>query len=152
MLIYELNCKAGHAFEGWFNSLEDLQKQLLAGKISCPICGSQQVHQVPSAFAISKKNASHPADTPVADEQQAALAMEQAIQHFFINNFEDVGTNFFSEALKIHYGASPARNIRGISTGQEEDVLRQEGVDFFKFSEESEQSDCKTNKPIKSGH
>ena len=37
------------------------------------------------------------------------------------------------EALKIHYGASEARNIRGSSTAQEEEMLKKEGVPFAKI-------------------
>jgi len=49
-----------------------------------------------------------------------------------MENFEDVGPQFAKEALKIHYGASEARNIRGVSTAEEEKMLKEEGVDFFK--------------------
>jgi hypothetical protein len=43
-----------------------------------------------------------------------------------------VGSEFAKEALKIHYGVSAPRNIRGSSTPQEEETLRQEGVAFLK--------------------
>ena len=43
-----------------------------------------------------------------------------------------MGPQFAKEALKIHYGASEARNIRGVSTSEEEKMLQEEGVDFFK--------------------
>ena len=49
------------------------------------------------------------------------------------NNFDDVGCDFAKEALKIHYGAVEPRNIRGVSTSQEEKVLRDEGIQFFKI-------------------
>jgi hypothetical protein len=48
-------------------------------------------------------------------------------------NFDNVGCDFAKEALKIHYGVSEPRNIRGISTEQEEKTLKKEGVQFFKF-------------------
>jgi hypothetical protein len=44
-----------------------------------------------------------------------------------------VGSDFANEALKIHYGVNEPRNIRGVSTSQEEDMLREEGVDFVKL-------------------
>jgi hypothetical protein len=34
--------------------------------------------------------------------------------------------------LKIHYGVTEARNIRGVSTQEEEKTLKEEGVRFFK--------------------
>jgi hypothetical protein len=47
-------------------------------------------------------------------------------------NFEDVGANFSREALKMHYGVSEKRNIKGTSTKAEEEVLEKEGIKFFK--------------------
>jgi len=47
-------------------------------------------------------------------------------------NFDDVGCNFAQEALKIHYGAVEPRNIRGVSTKEEEKTLKEEGIEFFK--------------------
>ena len=37
------------------------------------------------------------------------------------------------EALKIHYGATEPRNIRGVSTPAEEEILKEEGIEFFKI-------------------
>jgi hypothetical protein len=55
------------------------------------------------------------------------------VANYIENNFEDVGCNFAKEALKIHYGACEAKNIRGSSTDEEEKMLRKEGVKFLKF-------------------
>ncbi len=33
----------------------------------------------------------------------------------------------------MHYGVAPERNIRGSSTAQEEETLRQEGIAYFKL-------------------
>jgi len=59
-------------------------------------------------------------------------ALGRQIYDFVENNFDNVGPNFAKEALKIHYGASEPRNIRGVSTKQEEKTLQEEGVDFVK--------------------
>ncbi|MEJ2169579.1 MAG: DUF1178 family protein [Desulfobacterales bacterium] len=52
---------------------------------------------------------------------------------FVEKNFDDVGCDFAKEALKIHYGAAEPRNIRGVSTKEEEKTLREEGIQFFKI-------------------
>jgi hypothetical protein len=52
---------------------------------------------------------------------------------FFDKHFDNVGCQFASEALKIHYGAAEPRNIRGVSTQEEEKLLTQEGVQFLKI-------------------
>ena len=72
--------------------------------------------------------------------------MAQAIAHYVDNNFDNVGADFAEEALKIHYGVNEPRNIRGVSTPQEEETLRKEGVEFLKFPlpEESPPKDSGT--------
>jgi hypothetical protein len=52
---------------------------------------------------------------------------------FVEKNFDNVGCQFASEALKIHYGVTEPRNIRGVSTQAEEKLLEQEGVQFIKI-------------------
>jgi hypothetical protein len=47
-------------------------------------------------------------------------------------HFEDVGAEFYKEALKIHYGEVEKRNIKGTATTEEEVILKEEGVQFFK--------------------
>ena len=55
------------------------------------------------------------------------------IVDFVQKNFDDVGCNFAKEALKIHYGAVEPRNIRGVSTKEEEKTMKEEGIEFFKI-------------------
>jgi hypothetical protein len=45
-----------------------------------------------------------------------------------------VGNKFAETALKIHYGDEEKRNIKGTSTPQEEENLKEEGVQFIKIS------------------
>jgi len=44
-----------------------------------------------------------------------------------------VGCKFTTEALKMHYGVSELKNIRGTSTEKEEKILKDEGINFFKI-------------------
>ena len=65
-------------------------------------------------------------------EQKSDKTLEKIVQ-FVEENFEDVGSDFAKEALKMHYGVSEHRNIRGVSSEQEEETLKQEGIPFFKI-------------------
>ncbi|MCF8040746.1 MAG: DUF1178 family protein [Desulfarculaceae bacterium] len=129
MIVFDLQCDQEHSFEGWFEDLKDLQRQIKKGLVSCPVCGSAQVRRVPSSFGIAKASSS-------IDQEKAAQLLGQSLKRYFVENFEDVGPQFAKEALKIHYGASEARNIRGVSTAEEEKVLKEEGVEFFKVGPE----------------
>jgi hypothetical protein len=134
MLVFDLQCNQGHRFEGWFDSHKDLEKQIGKKLVACPVCGDESVRQVPAGFAISKSSGSamRPSDGDSPDHETAARLMGEAMKTYFKENFEDVGAGFTKEALKMHYGVSETRNIRGVSTPEEEKVLKDEGVNFFK--------------------
>jgi len=128
MMVLELQCANGHTFEGWFSNSEAFNRQKEACEIHCPVCEDNRVIQVLSPVAI-KKN-----DRPSTSEESEKPG-EEVLKEFYDyikNNFEEVGTDFAKEALKIHYGVSEKRNIRGSSTADEEKTLTEEGVEFFK--------------------
>ena len=129
MIAYDLKCQKGHNFEGWFKDAKAFKRQLKAGLIGCPVCDNTQITRVPSTFAI-KGSPTQNTDVPPQVNPQA---MVRAITHYVDQNFDNVGADFAKEALKIHYGVNEPRNIRGVSTPQEEETLRKEGVEFVKF-------------------
>lgn len=57
----------------------------------------------------------------------------QLVHEYLDRHFEDVGVEFYKEALKIHYGEVEKRNIKGTATTEEEVILKEEGVQFFKI-------------------
>jgi hypothetical protein len=137
MIAYDLQCQNGHTFEGWFEDAKAFKRQQKAGLIACPICDDTQVSRIPSKFAI-KGTPSHknlPAQYEGAHDgpQIDPRIMAHAISEYVEKNFDNVGADFASEALKIHYGVKEPRNIRGVSTRQEEETLKKEGVEFIKF-------------------
>ena len=50
-----------------------------------------------------------------------------------IASTEDVGTRFAEEARKIHYKEVPERAIRGQTTSEERDILREEGIEVLQL-------------------
>ena len=133
MIAYDLLCAAGHTFEGWFEDRKAYLAQQKKGLIACPVCNDTAVGIIPSTFAIKSSQASKPKpQQPPAEKDDLQEISEQAID-FVKENFDNVGCDFAKEALKIHYGASEPRNIRGVSTAEEEKTLEQEGIQFFKI-------------------
>ena len=129
MIAFDLECSAGHLFEAWFNDMRSFEGQNAKKMISCPYCNDTDIRKVLSPVAVKTtcraKTERHtePIDYPT-------LAKE--IVEYVEKNFDDVGTDFAKEALKMHYDVTEKRNIRGMATAQEEEVLRQEGIGFFK--------------------
>ena len=131
MIVYDLQCTKGHAFEGWFEDRKAYLDQKKKGLITCPICNVTSVDIVPSTFAI-KSGAPSISKDLAAEKANLEQTEKEAIE-FVKNNFDDVGADFAKEALKIHYGATEPRNIRGVSTKDEEKTLEDEGIQFIKI-------------------
>jgi hypothetical protein len=130
MIAYDLQCSNGHQFEGWFEDSSSFDRQRKDGLIACPVCEDTAILKVPSPFAI--KGGSNP--IPFTPENQKAMAaLGKQIVDYVENNFDNVGADFAEEALKMHYGVSEPRNIRGVSTPREEETLKDQGINFFKF-------------------
>jgi len=129
MIVFDLECSQGHVFEGWFDCLESYEDQHARGLVSCPYCEDTQVRRVLSPVALKKSSANQEIPEAHIDYKRLAREVVEYVHH----NFEDVGTKFTSEALKMHYGAVEKRNIRGSATENEEKILRKEGIEFFKI-------------------
>ena len=130
MIAFDMQCSKGHTFEGWFDDREAFEEQKKQGLVSCPVCDDDGVFIVLSTFAIPK------AQFPKKKETYRHLAVgdiSRKITEFLEKNFDDVGSEFTKEALKIHYGVSEPRNIRGISSAEEEKLLEKEGVPLLKI-------------------
>ena len=129
MIAFDLSCANGHVFEGWFEDSRAFESQKKKKLISCPVCNDASVFKVPTTFAIKSSGN----DTTPSGKAIALAEITKKVADFVENNFDNVGTEFATEALKIHYGVSEPRNIRGVSTSLEEKTLKEEGVQFFKL-------------------
>lgn len=129
MIAFDMQCSSGHIFEGWFDSLKSFDEQNSKDMVSCPYCEDKNIKKVLSPVSVKRSAESKLLTQAPIDYHKLAKEMINYIN----TNSEDVGTKFAAEALKMHYGATEKKNIRGIATPQEEESLKQEGVDFFKF-------------------
>jgi hypothetical protein len=131
VIIYDLKCEKRHKFEGWFKDRSAFENQKSKRLITCPVCGNSDVEMIPSTLSIMAR------DTKAINKENVEeLSMPRAIKlfHEYLNkNFDDVGKNFADIALKMHHGEEEKRNIKGTTTESEEDILREEGVHFFKI-------------------
>ncbi|WP_431103189.1 DUF1178 family protein [Roseateles noduli] len=150
MLVLNLACEAGHAFEGWFASATDFESQQARGLLSCPLCNSAAVRRMPSAPRLNLSSAAEPTTArsrksgaeapslpsvpsmpdgvpPIAIEMQKQVL--QAVRTLMAKT-EDVGDRFATEARRIHYGEAEERGIRGRATPDEARELADEGIDI----------------------
>lgn len=148
MKVYNLACPLDHRFEGWFASEEDCLAQQDKGMLACPVCDSTEITRMPSAPRIGKSTSTELTVTKSESESLSggvvALTgsdhshLEAQVQAAFLKGMrelmgrsEDVGNSFADEARKIHYKESPERSIRGQTTLDEAEALREEGIDVL---------------------
>jgi len=143
MIAFDLECSRGDRFEGWFDNIEAFEEQCAKGLVSCPICGDKDVRRVLSPVAV-KKGTREARNIQGNSEAIDYRRLAREVVRYVEENFEDVGPKFAAEALKIHYGVSEPRNIRGCATEEEEKTLKEEGVEFFKIPV-SRKTDKKVN-------
>ena len=121
MIAYQLQCRNGHSFEGWFKDSAAFDAQSADGKLACPSCNSRKVEKAVMAPAIAGK----------AREQAQARATLRAMRQAVLENAEHVGGAFPEEARKIHYGETPERPIYGEASADDVEALLDEGVEVL---------------------
>jgi hypothetical protein len=126
MIAFDLFCSKGHKFECWFKDSSSFEEQKSTGMITCPICDDHQIEKAFSPFAIKRGG------ERVKEEMDPHQAL-QLVHEYLDKHFDDVGAEFYKEALKIHYGETEKRNIKGTATTKEEVILKEEGVPFLKI-------------------
>jgi hypothetical protein len=157
MILFELRCSQGHAFEAWFRDSATYDEQAEAGAISCAICGDGKVGKALMAPALGRRSspreddrgsreedrgsrgepndgapaAGPPAAAPKFDPERAAAAMRalRQVQDHIEKTFDHVGPRFAEEARKMHYGETDKRSIYGEATSAEAKELREEGIE-----------------------
>jgi hypothetical protein len=138
--VFNLQCEAGHLFEGWFGSHDDYDDQHARGLISCPMCESKTIQKMPSAPRINMGRAQEvvPASAPVASPGSALSGRSQDVAQVqaaimqqmraLVSAAENVGARFADEARRIHEGEAVERSIRGVATAEERQALAEDGI------------------------
>lgn len=136
MIIYDLNCDAGHHFEGWFGRPADYVEQKRKGILSCPICSSTNVKKIPTASHVKTQltvSASEDEATKPSGQQVVSTHAMQALHRYIDKHFADVGAQFPEEARKIHYGEAEERSICGVASNEEVKELHEEGIEVHRL-------------------
>ena len=137
MIVYDLHCKDGHRFEGWFASAKDFSSQKRRGLLSCPSCGGSEISRALSAPRLNM-GAQEQTQLPVPSQRTPDMegkdpfAVAQMLYSRMLDEIlsksEDVGAKFPEEARKIYYKEAPGRAIRGQASQEEHDALVEEGI------------------------
>jgi len=137
MILFDLKCAKGHAFEAWFRDSSTADRQMAGRRIACPECGSAKVSKAPMAPRIGKKG--QKGEKPAAPSAEM-VAMSGKLRKELGKlrakveaNCDYVGDRFAEEARKIHYGETDPRGIYGETSKAEAHELAEEGVEFARI-------------------
>ncbi|HEX4118783.1 MAG TPA: DUF1178 family protein [Rhizomicrobium sp.] len=126
VIVYNLRCKNGHEFEGWFRDSSAFDTQAEGGKLCCPTCNSRRVEKAIMAPAVATSERATALSNPESRKMRQFMT---GLRKYVQENAEYVGPKFAEEARKIHYGESVDRHIYGETTMEEAKELVEEGVD-----------------------
>ena len=122
MISFDLECKNGHKFEGFFKDYESFESQMKAGLVECPLCNSRDVKRLFTGCSIQKKSL-------LSDKKQPNFfEMMRMVESYIKNNFENVGDKFPDVARAIYYGIEEQRNIYGNASKDDMKELIDEGI------------------------
>lgn len=125
MIRFSLICDANHAFDSWFADSAAFAGLQKAGQLNCPQCGSGKVEKALMAPAVVQSR-SQPSAQHAAQHQEAeALAQ---LRRQVEENSDYVGSDFATEARKMHQGDAPERSIYGEAKLEEAKELIEEGI------------------------
>lgn len=150
MIHYQLRCRDGHEFEGWFRNSDAFDAQAQTGLLECPRCGTTDVARGLMAPAVRTKRAKAPAADPVPpapattqpgkaaapplpglpDELRAAL---QRLRAEVERHCDDLGDDFADEAIRMSRGEVAARGIYGNANEDDREALAEEGIEVMQI-------------------
>ena len=134
MIRYDLECKDGHQFDGWFRDSEAFDTLVRAGQVMCTVCGSSDVSKQLLAPGIAaKSNKYEPTSQqmlagPQNTQQQELVDAVRQLRKHVTENADYVGEQFPEEARKMHYGETDERGIYGEASPKEAKELIDEGI------------------------
>lgn len=134
MIHYDLICKQGHKFDGWFSTSTAYDEQRGNNDIRCPSCGTAEIDKQLMTPSIPRKgnskNSSRQLVSSVGDPQMKKLVdkLRELRQH--VERHADyVGDRFADEARRIHYKEAEERGIYGEATPDDARALIDEGIE-----------------------
>jgi hypothetical protein len=134
MIHYDLICKHGHKFDGWFSTIAAYDEQRKNNDILCPSCGTVEVDKQLMMPSIprkgERKSSSRRMVSGAGDPQMKKLVdkLRELRQH--VERHADyVGDRFADEARRIHYKEAEERGIYGEASPDDARALIDEGIE-----------------------
>ena len=138
----EDDCNKKEPFDAWFQNSTSFEKQIKAGYISCPHCGSLKIRKNLMSPSIktnkvvkTKISSSKVEDNQIYKKTYKQIDMMVVLRNLkkeIQKNAEFVGQNFAKEAKAIHEGKSKERAIYGQASPKDLKELKSKNIDVVK--------------------
>ncbi len=135
MIRYDLICAEGHAFDAWFSDSASYDRQVDAGLVECPVCGSVDVRKqlMTPAVATGRRSA------PLPDAHDASASM--ASQAGAVAQGGHAASPPLADAAAAHgtpdAGGDVAAQLRALARAVHEHVRRHADYVGRDFAEEA---------------
>lgn len=134
MIHYDLICRHGHKFDGWFSTSAAYEEQRGNNDILCPSCGTAEIDKQLMTPGIPRKgnsrNSSRQLVSGVGDPQMKMLVQKlRELRQHVERHADYVGDRFADEARRIHYKEAEERGIYGEATPDDARELIDEGIE-----------------------
>ena len=137
----EDDCNKKEPFDAWFQNSTSFEKQIKAGYISCPHCGSLKIRKnlmsptvksiKEKTHKITSKNVKYNELNKNTNKQIDMMVILRNLKKEIQKNAEFVGKNFTKEAKAIHEGKSKERAIYGQADAKDLEELKSKNIDFI---------------------
>lgn len=131
MIKYNLKCENKHEFESWFFDSKEFDRLKKKNLIECIFCRSKKVDKSIMAPSVANTKSLN------NQKQLSSLKMKNfkkdliKLRKFVENNFEYVEKNFANKVREVYYDKKSKKNIYGLTTKEEKEELREEGIDLL---------------------
>ena len=126
MIKYNLVCKCGETFEGWFSNSSEFDSLLKKKLVKCIYCDSSFVKKSVMAPNLPSKSNKVSSKTKLEKNIKKQLL---DFRKYIEKNCKDVGEHFTREARSIHYDKKTSQGIYGKATPEETSELLEEGIE-----------------------
>tara|TARA_B100000780_G_C21116737_1_gene451918 strand:+ start:402 stop:815 length:414 start_codon:yes stop_codon:yes gene_type:complete len=127
MIKYLLKCNKNHEFESWFSTSNEFEKLKNKNFIECIFCKSRKVEKTIMSPLIIKKEKNYDSNLKEISKIKKDLLK---VRKFVEKNFEFVGDKLSNEVRGIYYDKKKQRNIYGTVTQEENQELKEEGIEL----------------------
>ena len=130
MIKYNLKCSNNHEFESWFADSSEFEKLNKKKLLECIYCHSKKIKKTIMAPMVSvakkdKKNLEK-IDKVFKNNKDNLIR----IRNYIEKNFEFVEKNFAEKVREVYYDKKSEKNIYGLTTEDEKEELKEEGIDL----------------------